>query len=118
MPDRTTLVKTAAPGGYAGWTDLTLAAADVAAPGNRIVAGGNDLIVAFNSTAVGRTFTLNSVACPHGRVLDITAEAVAGVIGTIRIYGPLPAEGWRQAANQYIYCAGDAVTLLLGVIAL
>ena len=116
MADRTTLVKTIAPGGYASaGVTVTMAAADTVNK-NRFVASGNDLVVALNTTGGGLTVTIESSDDERGREEDITAEAIAA--GAMRVFGPFRTLGWRQAGLSYIHLEASAVGVLLGVIQL
>lgn len=118
MADRTTLVKTVAPGAYAGaGIAVTLAAADVANK-NRFVASGRDLVIAFQSVTTERHITINSVADPYGRTGDITADHLPAALGSIRIYGPLPCLGWRQVGSSYIHLEADNAEAKFGIVQL
>lgn len=114
MADPTTLTKTTAPGAYAAaGVAVTMTAADVG-NGNRFVASGKDLIIARNSGAVARHVTITSQYDEMNRLGTIANEEIAA--GAIRIYGPLPTDGW--ATGGYILCSADHAEVLFGVITL
>ena len=116
MADRTTLVKTVAPGGYASaGVTVTMAAADIVNK-NRFVASGNDLVVAYNSSVGALTVTIESSDDERGREEDITAEAIAA--GAMRVFGPFKNLGWRQSGLSYLHLEASAADVLLGVIQL
>lgn len=118
MADRTTLVKTIAPGAYAGaGIAVTTAAADVANK-NRFVSTGKELVVAFQGGTTLRNITINSVADPYGRTGDITGDDLPADAGSIRIYGPFPCLGWRQVGSQYIHLEADNAEVFFGVVVL
>ena len=118
MADRTTLVKTIAPGAYAGaGIAVTLAAADVA-NGNRFVASGRDLLIAYQSGTTLRNITINSVADPYGRTGDITGDDLPADANSIRVYGPFPCLGWKQVGSTYIHLEADNAEALFGVVQL
>lgn len=104
----------AAPGGtdYDGAT-LTMTAANV---GNKedVVWTGKEIIIARNSNAgvTVRNVTITSVADTWNRTKDMTKAIAAGAYA---IFGPFPADGWRQADGT-IYFEADNAEVLFGVI--
>lgn len=116
MADRTTLVKTVAPGGYASaGVTVTMAAADIVNQ-NRFVASGKDLVVAWNSGVGANTVTITSSDDDKGRLENITAESIAA--NAVRIFGPFKTLGWRQSGLQYIHLEANSAEVFLGVIQL
>jgi hypothetical protein len=114
MADPTTLTKTTAPGAYAAAGGaVTMTAADVA-NGNRFVPSGKDLIIAHNTGVAERHVTVTSVVDEMNRLGTIAAEAIAA--GAIRIYGPLPVDGW--ASGGYILCSADNAEVKFGIVTL
>ena len=114
----TLLVKSTAPGAYAAaGVAVTMAAADVA-NGNYFVSSGKELLIAYQSGVVARTVTVTSGLDEFNRAGTITAEAIAGVLGTIRVYGPFPQEGWVAAGTRNILCSANNAEIFFGVITL
>lgn len=110
---RTNLTKTTQPNPYStSGSVLTLTAAD-AANGNQFTASGRDLVIARNSGASSHTVTISSTADPYGRTGDVNAQSVAA--GAVRIFGPLPADGWRQTDGK-IYVSADSAEVLIGIL--
>lgn len=105
MP-RTTLTKTAAPGGY---TDAGVVVAETAADVanmNQFILTENEVIVARNAGVGAQTVTITSTADPYNRTNDITAHSIAA--GAIAVFGPFPAIGWKQADGMLYLQASSA----------
>ena len=114
MP-RTALTKTTAPGGYASaGIAVTMTAADVANL-NSAAASGNDLIVVHNTGAGAHAWTMTSAVDPFGRLGTITSESIAA--GAIRIFGPIPINGWMQT-DSLLYFSADHAEVKFGIIRL
>lgn len=115
MP-RVTLTPDNAPGAYppAGVV-VNFAAAD-ASNLNQFILTGNELVIAFNSGATGRTVTITSVADRFGRTGTITTEAIAA--GVYRMYGPFTnAEGWKQT-DGFLYLEASHAEVKFAIIKL
>ncbi len=114
----TLLVKSIAPGSYAAaGVAVTMAAADVA-NGNYFVSSGKELLIAHQSGVAVRTITITSGVDEFNRTGTITAENIAGVLGTIRIYGPFPAEGWVASGTRNIFVSANNAEIFFGVVTL
>lgn len=106
----TALTKTTAPGSYP--TDgvaITFTAAD-AVNKDQFVMSGDDLLLVHNTHgSTGYTFTITSIADPHGRTADIATEAIAA--GVVRVLGPFKNKvGWVQSdGNLYLEANNAAV---------
>ena len=112
---RTTLTKTAAPGGYSSTgAVVAMTAADITNK-NQFVATGGDLVIAQNSGASPYTVTITSVADPYGRTKDVTAFSLNA--GEIAVFGPFPALGWQQTDGK-IYLEANNAAVKFGVVAL
>ena len=117
MADRVTLVKTVAPGAYAGaGIALTLADAD-STDFNRFVASGKDLVIAFQAGVAERAVTIYSVADPYGRTGNLV-DPLPAAAATFRMWGPFPCLGWRQVGAVYIYLDGAHAECQFGVVQL
>ena len=114
MP-RQTLVKTAAPGGYAAAAVETIMTAEDVTNHSQFVANGNDLILIQNTDASAHTWTFTSTADPYGRVRDITAQNIPA--GKIYVFGPANLAGWVQSDGK-IYLQADSALVKFGVIQL
>lgn len=102
---RVVVTKTTAPGGYAGTsTAVTMENGDTG-DGLYITLTGREILVIHNTDASPQTWTATSVANSRGRTEDITAESIAA--GAIRIFGPIPLEGWVQTNGQFYFVASD-----------
>jgi hypothetical protein len=67
------------------------------ANGDAVVASGNDLILVRNPTGGALLVTIGSAPDPFGRVGDHSFSIPAT---TIRVFGPYPPTGWRQADGR------------------
>jgi hypothetical protein len=86
--------------------DLTFTAADVAL-GNHYAATGKEFVIVQNSDPTNAyTFTLTSQPDTYGRTGDVTAYSLAA--GEIGMYGPIPIDGWRNAAGQVLISGSNA----------
>ena len=113
----TVLTKTTAPGAYAAaGIEATMQAADIA--GNYFISTGKELLIAMNSGSTPRTITITSGPDEFNRAGTITAEAIAGVVGTVRVFGPFPAAGWVQSGTRNILVTASQAEVKLGVITL
>ncbi len=114
MP-RTALTKTTAPGGYASaGVAVAMTAADVANL-NSATAEGNDLIIVHNTGAGAHAWTMTSAIDPFGRLGTIASESIAA--GAIRIFGPIPINGWMQTDGK-LYFSADHAEVKFGIIKL
>ena len=94
---------------------LTYEAADTVNK-NQTPLTGKELIIARNVDATNPyTVTINSVADPYGRTLDITADSLAA--GVAHIYGPFGMTGWRQADGM-LYFEGNNLKIEFAVVTL
>lgn len=114
---RTAVTTTTAPGAYGGaWTELTLAAGDVA-NGNDFTLTGREILVMYNSSADTAYYvTLTSVAAAGtNRTGDITEVDIP--FGEYHIFGPIGLDGWQQTDGKF-YVNVENAAILLGVIRL
>lgn len=106
---------TIAPGAYGGVSNaVTLTAADTTNK-NMFTMTGKDLLIIQNTGGSAATWTATSVADPYGRVGNIAAESIAA--GAIRVFGPIPLEGWAQTDGKF-YLEASANTVKFAVIRL
>ena len=76
---------------------------------------GQELVLAWNTGASGRTITIDSSADPYGRSGPITAEAIAA--GDIRMFGPFDIVGWAQSDGN-LHFEGNHLEVEFAVISL
>lgn len=109
------VTRTARPGGYAdAGAAIALTAATNADQECADYRFGSDLLVAVNTGAASHQVTVYSAADRMGRSNDLGPETIAA--GAVRIYGPFPAAGWRQA-NGKLKLKGNNAEVKFGVIA-
>lgn len=93
---------------------LTATAADTVNQ-NRTPFTGREIIIAHNSHATtGYTVTITSAADKRGRLGHITGDAIAA--GAKRIYGPFPADGWKQPSDGHLWFEANNASVLFSVI--
>ncbi len=113
---RALITPTVAPGPYAAaGIALNLQASD-AGNHNYAPSTGRDLIVAYNTeVSTVRHVTINAAPDTFGRSVDIATEAIAA--GAVRVWGPFPALGWKQADGS-LYFTSDNASVKFAVIQL
>lgn len=89
---------------------------------NDVVLTGREIVLVRNtSTGNARTVTVPSVACPHGRTGDITAESLAlSADFANQIVHVLPlfkTDGWRQSDGK-LYINPSHAELVIAVLRL
>ena len=102
---RTELTKTDLPGKYVdAANDLNLQAMD-AVNGNSFASTGDEFLILKNDDVAQQTVTVKSVEDKYGRAedIDIVLEA-----DEIKVHGPYPIEGWRQADKMIYLDTTDA----------
>lgn len=119
MP-RQTLTKITPLGSYptlpisANAANLTFVAANTTDK-EQFAAGGNDLVLVWNSGASPYTVTVNSVADAQNRTGDIATYSIPA--GTIAALGPFKQPGWVQTDGK-VYMEASNVAIKYAVIAL
>jgi hypothetical protein len=118
MTARVALTKTVARGSYAAYTGvlakLTFEAAST--DKNTFAVGGNDLVIAHNTTVGALTVTINSVPDPmFGRTGDITTYSIPA--SEYAVFGPFKGAGWAQSGGV-VNLEASAVGVEFAVIAL
>jgi hypothetical protein len=106
---------TTAPGGYADASTVVTMNAGNTGDGNEFTLTGKELIIIQNTNAGAQTWTATSVADRLNRTNDVTAESIAA--GAIRVFGPIPNEGWRQTDGKF-YFAASSTDVKFGIIRL
>jgi hypothetical protein len=120
MADRVVVTKTTAPGGYPSLQpavnslDVTFEAANVA-NGNRFVASGKDLVLAWNTGAEAYTVILTSIEDEKKRTGNIANYSIGA--SEIAVIGPVPTDGWLQA-DGYIWLSANNAAVKFAVITL
>lgn len=112
---RQTLTKTTAPGAYAGTSTAVTMTAAIVADMEQFTLTGRELLIIHNTDAGAQTWTATSVDDRYGRVEHITTESIAA--GAIRVFGPIPLEGWKQT-DGYFYLNASHINVKFGVIVL
>ncbi len=84
------------------------------ADGAGFVHTGREIVI-VKGGAAGQTVTISSVPDPYKRSGNITTYAVG--IGLFSVFGPFPADGWRQSDGQ-LYLAASAADVSFAVLRL
>ena len=83
---------------------------------NKFLASNKDLLVVHNTSgSTPYTITISSTGDPEGRTGNVAAQTIAA--NEVRIFGPLPLDGWVQT-DGYIYVDGNNASLYAAVIKL